>query len=106
LQQPRFPFLEPLNWTDMKMATRLFCDCGCEKALSGYDAGAAPVRVKSVADIEVEITVLPGEEGRKRNLRPSCVREIIARGEIICPPDERKVVLLRALGAAAGASGG
>lgn len=84
------------------MATKLFCDCGCEKALSGYDAGAAPVRVKSVADIEVEVTVLPDPDGKKRNLRPSCVRDIIARGELICPPEERKVVLMQALGAASG----
>lgn len=84
------------------MATRLFCDCGCEKSLSGYDAGAAPVLVKSVAGMEVEIRVLPGENGRKRNLRPACVREIIARGEIVCPPEEQKVVQLRALGAASG----
>jgi hypothetical protein len=83
------------------MATKLFCDCGCGKSLTGYDAGAGTLLVKSVANIEVEISVRANPDGSRRNLRPACVRELIARGELECPTEEKKVVMLHAVASGA-----
>jgi hypothetical protein len=69
------------------MSTRIICDCGCGRELTGPDAGTDPVVVRSMEGIEVEIRVR-SKDGEQPNMRACCVRELVRVGEVVEAPVE------------------
>lgn len=72
------------------MATKTICDCPCGKELADHDAGRIPVII-GAGDLTVEIRVHPRPGGTVPHIRPSCLRELIQRGEQLYPPVKRVV---------------
>lgn len=60
------------------------CDCGCDHAITDYDAGQTPIIVQR-GDLLLEVRVLPGPTGERPNVRPVCARAAISEGTMVFP---------------------
>lgn len=63
------------------------CDCGCDHAITEYDAGQTPMIVQR-GNLLLEIRVLPGSTGERPNVRPACARAAVAEGTVLFPRAE------------------
>lgn len=72
------------------MSTRIICDCGCSRELTGPDAGQVPIIIRSPEGIELEVNVKE-RDGAPLNMRARCVRELVAKGELVEAPAEGTV---------------
>ena len=60
------------------------CDCGCDHAITDYDAGQTPIIIQK-GDMLLEVRVLPGATGERPNVRPVCARAAVHEGVMLFP---------------------
>ncbi len=63
---------------------KLVCDCGCGHAITEYDAGQMPIILQR-GGLLMELRIVPGPDGQRPHVRPSCARAAVMQGDIVFP---------------------
>jgi hypothetical protein len=66
------------------MAEKRTCD-HCGLPIAEYDAGQMAVMLRTEAGMLIELRMLPNQDGSKPMVRVGCVKELVAKAELLFP---------------------